>query len=72
MQKVINYYSKRKNTISYACIDHLKSVSKLSVSKKIINEYDYLPNLICNEKIMKEIDNKIMSEYIVNIKTEIK
>ncbi len=68
IQAVIRYYQNRKDTVSYACIDHLKTVSKLSVSKRIFlnNKYDYLPNLICNENLMKTIDNCIIKEFTIN------
>ena len=58
----IKYYSNRKNKDSYACIKHLKTISKLSVCK-LMNEYDYLHNLrIPNDKL-KLIDEKIIEEY---------
>jgi len=63
INSVIKYYLKRKNTTSYACIDHIKTVSKLSVSKTIFKEYDYLPNLKCSEFIMKKINEEIINEY---------
>ena len=64
INNVINYYLNRKNTISYACIDHLKTVSKLSVSKTLFKKYDYLPNIKCSDEIMKKIYKKILDEYI--------
>ena len=62
---VIKYYEKRKNTTSYACIDHIKTVSKLSVSKTIFKEFDYLPNIKCSKEILKEINKAIIEEYLV-------
>lgn len=62
IQKIIKYYSKRKGIISYACIDQLKTISKLAISKNI-NEYDYLPHLKCSNDLMKKIDKEIIKEY---------
>lgn len=39
IQSILKYYQKRKDITSYACIDHLKTISKLSVCNNI-NEYD--------------------------------
>ena len=64
INQCIKYYQNRKNKISYACIDHLKTISKLSVLKPI-NEFDYLPNLKCSQEIMKRIDEAIISEYTI-------
>lgn len=64
IKRCINYYEHRKNKESYACIDHLKTVSKLSILKPI-NEYDYLPKLKCSPELMKKIDDAIIKEYTV-------
>ena len=58
----IKFYEKRKTTITYACIDHLKTISKLSICK-LINEYDYLPNIKLSPATLKQIDEAIISEY---------
>lgn len=62
IKKCIYFYNKRKDIVSYACIDHLKTISKLSIIKEI-NEYDYLPNLKCSKEVMKKIDTFIIKEY---------
>lgn len=62
IKKCIDYYEKRKDKTSYACIDHLKTISKLSICK-YINNYDYLPNLKIDNKILKQIDDEIIKEY---------
>lgn len=62
IKKVLNYYQKRKGKTTYACIDHLKTISKLSICKTI-NEHDYLPNLKCSNDILKSIDENIIKEY---------
>lgn len=62
IKKCINFYSKRKDIVSYACVDHLKTISKLSIMKEI-NEYDYLPNLKCSQELMHIIDKYIVKEY---------
>ena len=64
IKKCINFYSKRKDKTSYACIDHLKTISKLSITNNI-NEYDYLPNLKCSNELMKKIDECIIKEYTI-------
>lgn len=60
----IKFYEKRKNTTTYACIDHLKTISKLSICK-YINDYDYLPNIKVSSEILKQIDITIINEYTV-------
>lgn len=64
LKQCLKYYDKRKDKISYACIDHMKTVSKLSVLKPI-NEYDYLPHIKCSNEIMKTIDKAIINEYTI-------
>lgn len=58
----IKYYSNRKDKISYACIKHLKTISKLSICKPI-NKYDYLNKLKVSPELLKEIDEEIVKEY---------
>ena len=65
INRVINYYSQRKGIDSYACIDHMKTISKLSVQKKMINDCDYLPKLKCSSELLKKIDEEIIKEYTV-------
>ena len=60
----LNYYKKRKDLDSYACIDHIKTISKISICK-LINEYDYLPNLKVSSELMKLLDNEIIKEYTI-------
>ena len=58
----LKYYSKRDNITSYALIEHMKTISKMSIIPPI-NEYDYIDKIrISNEK-MKEIDSNIIKEY---------
>lgn len=64
INSIIKYYENRKDKISYACIDHLKTISKLSIRNNI-NEYDYLPNLKCSAELMKLIDESIIKEYTI-------
>lgn len=58
----IKYYSNCKTKKTYACIKHLKTISKLSICK-LINEYDYLYNLRVSSDILKLIDEEIIKEY---------
>lgn len=64
IKQCIKYYSNRKGKTSYACIDHLKTVSKLSILNNI-NEYDYLPHIKCSNELMKKIDEAIIDEYTI-------
>ncbi|MBQ2946958.1 MAG: type II toxin-antitoxin system PemK/MazF family toxin [Bacilli bacterium] len=64
INSIIKYYENRKDKTSYACVDHLKTISKLSISNNI-NEYDYLPNLKCSTELMKIIDEAIIKEYTI-------
>ena len=58
----IKYYSNRRDKISYACIKHLKTVSKLSVCKPI-NEFDYLNKIKMSNSLLRKIDEEIIKEY---------
>lgn len=58
----IKYYSNRRDKISYACIKHLKTVSKLSVCKPI-NEFDYLHKIKISNSLLRKIDEEIVKEY---------
>lgn len=64
IEKCIKYYENRKNKISYACIKHLKTISKLSICKPF-NEYDYnyLNKLKVSTDILDLIDQEIIKEY---------
>lgn len=64
LRKTINFYEKRKDIISYACIDHLKTISKISICK-VLNEFDYLPNIKLSSELMKKIDEEIIKEYTI-------
>ena len=62
IKKCIKYYSNRKDKISYACIKHLKTVSKLSICKPI-NEFDYLNKVKISNDLLRKIDEEIVKEY---------
>lgn len=62
IKKCINYYSNRKDKVSYACIKHLKTVSKLSICKSI-NEFDYLNKIKISNDLLRRIDEEIVREY---------
>ena len=55
IKKCIKYYSNRKDKISYACIKHLKTVSKLSICKPI-NEFDYLNKVKISNDLSSPVD----------------
>ncbi len=58
----LKYYENRKNKISYACIKHLKTVSKLSICKKM-NKFDYLDKIKISNDTLSKIDIEILKEY---------
>ena len=62
IKKCIKYYSNRKDKVSYACIKHLKTISKLSICKPI-NEFDYLNNIKISNDLLRKIDEEIVKEY---------
>ncbi len=62
IKKCLKYYSKRENIISYAIVEHMKTISKLSIIKPI-NKYDYIEKLKLSEEKMKEITEEIIKEY---------
>lgn len=62
IEKCLNYYKKNKDRKSYACIKHMKTISKLAIISPI-NEYDYLKNLKIKNKKLEEIDYAIIKEY---------
>ncbi len=62
IKKCLNYYNKNKNRNSFACIKHIKTISKLSIQKKL-NEYDYLGNLKISNEILEKLDYAIIKEY---------
>lgn len=62
IKKCIKYYSKRKGKTSYACIKHLKTVSKLSIYKSI-NDFDYLNKIKISNDLLEKIDEEIVKEY---------
>lgn len=62
IKKCLNYYKKNKNRNSFACIKHVKTVSKLSIQKKL-NEYDYIEKLKISNEILKKLDYAIVKEY---------
>ena len=58
----LKYYNNRKNKDSYACIKHLKTISKLSICKPM-NKYDYLNELKVSNEVLTKIDKEIIKEY---------
>ena len=62
IEKCIKYYEGREHKNSYACIKHLKTISKLSICKPI-NKYDYITKLKVPNEILRKIDEEILNEY---------
>lgn len=66
IKKCIDYYENRKNKISYVCIKHLKTVSKLSICKPFNKyEYSYINTLKIDNNMLDLIDNAIIQEYTI-------
>ena len=62
INKILKYYQKIENNLSYACTDQIRTISKLNILKSI-NKYDIVGNYKCPENIMKEIDMAIVKNY---------
>ena len=60
----LKYYKNRNNVTSYANVEHMKTISKLSILKPI-NEYDYVTKLKISEEKLNEIYKEIIKEYIL-------
>ena len=62
IKECIKYYSNRKDKMTYACIKHLKTISKLSIYKPI-NEFDYIDKIKISNELLRKIDEEIVKEY---------
>ena len=62
VKKVLNYYKSIKDNFSYACIDQIRTISKLNVLPPM-NKYDIVGNYKCSKEIMNEIDKQIIKTY---------
>lgn len=62
IEKILNYYKKIKDNFSYACIDHIRTISKLNILPPI-NKYDIVGNYKCPKEVMEEIDKSILKIY---------
>lgn len=62
IKKVLNYYKSIKDNFSYACIDQIRTVSKLNVLPPM-NKYDIVGNYQCPKEIMNNIDKYIVKVY---------
>lgn len=60
--KILKYYKKIKNNFSYACIDQIRTVSKLNILPPI-NKYDIVGNYVCSKEVMDNIDKHIIKIY---------
>lgn len=59
---VLKYYKAIKNKFSYACIDQIRTISKLNIIKPI-NKYDIVGTYTCSNEIMSLIDKNIIKIY---------
>lgn len=64
IKECLKYYSNRDNISSYALIEHMKTISKLSIMPPI-NEYDYIKKLRISDELMKQINEQIKEEFIL-------
>ena len=64
IKSCLKYYNNHSNVTSYALIEHMKTISKLSIIKPI-NEYDYIDKLKINNEQMEKINEEIIKEYTI-------
>lgn len=62
IEKILKYYKSIKDNFSYACIDQIRTISKLNILLPI-NEYDIVGNYKCPKDIMDLIDMNIVKNY---------
>lgn len=62
IKECLKYYSNRDNIVSYAIVEHMKTISKLSIAKPI-NEYDYIDKIKLKDELLKEINDAIIKEF---------
>ena len=61
----LKYYKNRDNYISYAAIEHMKTISKLSIMKPI-NEYDYITKLKLSNDLLEKLNEEIIKEFTIS------
>lgn len=62
IKEILRYYKSIKDNFSYACIEQIRTVSKLNVLPPI-NKYDIVGNYKCPKNIMDTIDKNIIKIY---------
>lgn len=62
IKKVLNYYKSIKEKFSYACIDQIRTISKLNIIPPM-NKYDIVGTFKCPKNIMNSIDIGIIKQY---------
>ena len=62
INKILKYYKSIKDNFSYACIDQIRTISKLNILPPI-NKYDIVGNYKCPKDIMCAIDKNIVKTY---------
>lgn len=62
IKKVLNYYKSIKENFSYACIDQIRTISKLNIIPPM-NKYDIVGTFKCPRNIMDTIDKGIIKQY---------
>lgn len=62
IKECLKYYSNRDTIESYATIEHMKTISKLSIMKPI-NEYDYIDKLRVPKDLLDKINDEIIKEF---------
>ena len=62
IKQVLNYYKNIKENLSYACIDQIRTISKLNILPPM-NKYDIVGSYKCPNQIMNKIDRQIVKQY---------
>lgn len=62
INKLLKYYKLIKDNFSYACIDQIRTISKLNILPPM-NKYDIVGNYKCPKDIMDDIDKNIVKIY---------
>lgn len=62
INKILKYYKKTKENLSYACVDQIRTISKLNILPAI-NDYDIVGKKVCDKSIMDIIDKEIVKKY---------
>lgn len=62
INSILSYYKKTKENLSYACVDQIRTVSKLNILPAI-NEYDIVGKCVCDKEVMDKIDSELIKLF---------